>query len=243
MNTSIPAVFAALCSSTVLAQAQTVADAQWRATTLSLAAHGEVTAAPDQATVSVGVETEAPTAAQAMARNAERMSQVVAAFVRAGIAEKDIQTSQLSLNAQYQYDQNKPPRLTGYLAANQLTITVRELSRLGRTLDAAVASGANQIHGIAFGLNNPQQAEDAARRKAVQALQAKARLYADATGQRLGRLVNLSEGVRSSPPSPLPMRLYKAEAASADASTQVQPGELTLRIDVEGLYELAPAGR
>ncbi len=101
-----------------------------------------------------------------------------------------------------------------------------------------VAVGANQINGVSFGLKDPQAAEDAARVKAVKALQARAQLYAGATGLRLVRLVNLSEGGGYAPP---PVQFAKTMMRSADAAapTPVEPGQLTVRIDVSGIYELA----
>lgn len=215
------------------------ADAMFAATTLNLSAYGEVKADPDQATITLGVQTDAPTAAEAMRLNAERMSRIVAALRRSGIAEKDVQTSNLSLNAQYQYEERQPPRLTGYQASNQVTVTVNELDRLGRTIDATVSAGANQIQGIGFGLKNPEAAMDQARQLAVRALQAKAQLYATTTGHRIGRLVNLSEsgGYAPSPP-PRPMYRMDMAVAAAAPETAVAPGQLTVRADVTGLYEL-----
>ena len=221
-----------------LAQAspEAAADAMWRATTLNLSAYGEVKAAPDMATITLGVQTTAPSAARAMQDNARRMSQVTAALRGAGIEGKDIQTSGLNLNAQYDYQQNQPPRLTGYQASNDVTITVHDLARLGASIDAVVAAGANQINGVSFGLSDPKAAEDAARLKAVQALQAKAQLYAGATGYRIGRLVSLGESGGYQPVRPLAMARM---VAAAPAATPVEPGELTVRIDIAGLYELA----
>jgi uncharacterized protein len=220
--------------------APAAADAMFAATTLSLAAYGEAKVAPDMATISLGVMTDAPTAAAAMQANAQKMRQVAASLKRSGIAEKDIQTSQLNLSPQYVYQQNEQPRLTGYQATNQVTITVRDLAKLGQNLDAAVNAGANQVHGVSFGLIDATQAENAARQAAVKALKAKADLYAAATGHRVTRLVSLSEGGGYAGPPPMPMigRMVKAEAAM-DAATQVAPGELRVRIDISGLYELA----
>ena len=206
------------------------------ATTLNLAASGQVRIAPDLANITVGVMTEGPSAAEASRANAERMNQVVAALRRQGIAERDIQTSGLNLNPQYAYEPNQPPRLTGYQASNTVTIRVLELARLGSAIDAAVSSGANQVHGISFGLRNPTAAEDEARRRAVQALQAKANLYAQATGLRLGRMVNLTEGGGYTPTPPMPMG--RLAMVSKDESTPVAPGELEVRIDITGIYEL-----
>ncbi|HEX8232915.1 MAG TPA: SIMPL domain-containing protein [Caulobacteraceae bacterium] len=215
------------------------ADAMFTATTLSISAFGEVKADPDQATITLGVQTDAPTAAEAMRLNAERMSRIVAALRRSGIAEKDIQTSNLSLSAQYQYEERQPPRLTGYQASNQVTVTVNDLDRLGRTIDATVSAGANQIQGIGFGLRNPEAAMDQARMLAVRSLQAKAQLYATASGHRIGRLVNLSESGGYAPvPPPRPMYRMDMAVAASVPETAVAPGQLTVRADVSGLYEL-----
>ena len=212
------------------------ADSMFRATTLNLSAYGETRIAPDMATINLGVNTEAPTAAAAMAANATEMNRIFAALRRAGIADRDIQTSGLNLNAQYDYVQNEPPKLRGYQASNQVTVTVHDLARLGAAVDATVKAGANQVNGIAFGLNDPTAAENAAREAAVKALSAKAALYARATGYRIGRLVTLSEGGSYTPAPPMPVmamaRFDKAE------STPVAGGELRVRVDVTGLYEL-----
>jgi uncharacterized protein YggE len=212
------------------------ADRAFEATTLNLSAGGEVKATPDQAVITLGVQTKAATAAEAMAGDAAQMNQVMAALRRAGLTDRDIQTSNISLNAQYDYQQNQPPRLTGYMASNDVTITVNDLKRVGATLDAVVSAGANQINGISFGLKDPAAAEDAARRAAVVALRAKADLYAQATGYKVTRLINLSEGggYVASPPRVFAM----AKAMPGGAPTPVSAGELTVRIDVTGIYEL-----
>jgi len=204
---------------------------------LNLSAYGETKVAPDMATISTGVVTEAPTAVEAMAQNRARMTQVIAALRRQGVAERDIQTSGLNLNPVYTYRENLPPELRGYQASNQVTVIVYDLDRLGQAVDAVVSSGANQVNGISFGLRDPQTAEDAARMEAVRRLQAKAELYARATGMRLKGLRMLSEGGGYAAPPPMPLMRMQAEAA-ADASTPVAPGRLTLRVDVQGVYEL-----
>lgn len=205
---------------------------------LNLSAYGEVKAAPDMATITFGVVTEAPTAAAAMAQNAERMNQVMAALRRAGIAERDVQTSGLNLSAQYDYVQNEPPRLRGYQASNQVTVVINDLSKVGSTADAVVSAGVNQINGISFGLKDPTAAENQARQIAVRNLQAKAALYAQALGVPLGGIRSLSEGGGYAPPPPRPMYAARAEMAMDAGSTPVAAGELTVRIDITGVYDL-----
>ena len=212
------------------------AAAAFRATTLNVSAEGETRIRPDMATITIGVTTQAAGAEAAMAANRDRMAQVVAALKARGIAERDVQTSTVSLNAQYAYEQNQPPRLTGYEAANTVTVTVRDLARLGPSLDTVVAAGANQINGIAFGLQNPRTAEDAARRDAVRDVSAKAELYAQASGHRITRLVNLSEGGGYEPGPPRPVMAMARMAEAKD--TPVEPGELRVRVQVSAVYEM-----
>lgn len=233
----------ALAAATVPAAfAQTpppAADSMFRATTLNLAAYGETKVAPDMATINLGVMTEAPTARAAMQGNAEQMNKVVAALKKAGLTDREIQTSQLNLSPQYHYEQNLPPKLTGYQASNTVVITVRDLAKLGQVVDATVSAGANQVNSISFGLDDPTAAENAAREAAVKALAQKADLYAKATGHRVSRLVSLSEGGGYSAPPPMPMMaMVKRESADAGYSP-VSGGELRVRIDVTGLYELS----
>lgn len=211
-------------------------DRAFEATTLSLTADGETEVTPDQATINLGVQTAAPTAAQAMAQNAQQMTAVFAALRRAGLADRDIRTANLNLSAQYAYPQNKPPELTGYQATNEVAITVNDLARLGPVIDAVTAAGANQVNGISFGLKDPSAAEDAARLAAVKALAAKAQLYAGATGYHVARLVNLAEGGGEAPVPIRPMAMAKMALA---APTPVSAGQMTVRVSVSGLYELA----
>lgn len=205
---------------------------------LNLSAYGEVKAAPDMATINFAVVTEATTAAEAMSQNATRMNQVMAALRRAGISERDIQTSGLNLSAQYDYVQNEPPRLRGYQATNQVTVIINDLTKVGSTADAVVAAGVNQINGISFGLKNPTAAENQARQIAVRNLQAKAALYSQALGVELGGIRSLSEGGGYAPQPPRPMMYARAEMAMDSGGTAVSAGELTVRIDITGIYDL-----
>lgn len=227
----------ALTAPAVLAQ-QSEHHMMQAAPSLNLAAHGEVKIAPDTATVTFGVMTEASTAAEAMAQNAARMTRVVAALRNAGIAERDIQTSGLNLSAQYDYQNNLPPKLRGYQASNRVSVTINDLTRVGSTADAVVAAGVNQIDGIGFGLRDPKAAEDRARQEAVRALQSKAQLYAQALGVQLSGIRSLTEGGGYSAPQPMPMYRMSVQAMDSAESTPVSPGELTVRVDITGVYDL-----
>ena len=213
------------------------ADAAFATTTLSLSAYGEAHTPPDMASLDLGVETTRGSAGAAMRDNAAQMSRVIEALKAAGLKDRDLQTSNLSLSPQYVYAPNQPARLSGYQASNQVHVTVRDLTKLGSVADAVVGAGATNVGQISFDLDNPLAAENLARLAAVKALQDKAALYAQATGYHIVRLVTLSEGAPYSP-GPRPMVLMAAQARAA-APTPVEAGESTLRVDISGLFELA----
>jgi uncharacterized protein YggE len=208
---------------------------QFEATTLRLSSRGEAHAAPDIATINLGVQTEAPSAAEALRQNRTQMTATIAALKAQGVLAKDIQTSGLNLNPQYAFHDNER-HLTGYQASNVVAITVRDLGRLGATVDAVVAAGANQVNGVSFSLSDPQQAEDEARRAAVKALEAKAALYAEATGYHVARLVSLSDTV-TAPIVVRPMMMTRYEDV-APRSTPTEPGELNVTANVSAVFEL-----
>ena len=201
------------------------------ATTLHLSATGETQATPDLAAINLGVQTEAPTAAEALRLNRVQMTATIAALKGQGLKEKDIQTTGLNLNAQYVFHEGEPRRLTGYQASNLVTIRVHDLAKLGATVDAVVAAGANQVNGIAFSLADPQAAEDEARRTAIKALQAKAELYAAAMGYRVERLVSLSDTASSA-------AVVRPMMAMRVMATPAEPGELEVTATVSAVYEL-----
>ena len=205
---------------------------------LTLAATGEVRLAPDMAAITFAVVTEAATAREAMALNASSMSAVFSALRRAGIEERHVQTSGLSLQAQFDYVENQSPKLRGYQVSNRVTVRVMDLTRVGSSIDAVVAAGVNQIEGVSFGLNDPLTAENEARQQAVRALQAKARLYSESLGVRLGGIRSLNEGGGYTPQPPMPM--FSLRSAAMAEAMPVAGGELSVRIEVTGVYDIIP---
>jgi uncharacterized protein YggE len=204
-------------------------------TLLSVSAQAEVRRAPDIATLSTGVVTQAADANAAMRANAGRMEQVIAAIRDAGIEGRDIQTGGIHLNPQYRYAEDRPPAITGYQASNTVNITVRDIARLGKILDALVATGANQVNGPAFDVESRDQALDEARRKAVEKARARAAMYAESLGLRVRRIVSISEGARID--VPVPMARMRMESAMA-ADTPVSPGENVLGVNLDIVFEL-----
>jgi uncharacterized protein YggE len=207
-------------------------------TRLDVVATGEVTRVPDIALVNAGVVTLAPTATAAIEQNAARMEAVRTALRRAGVADRDIQTSAINLNPEYRYQDGQPPILTGYRAGNQVTVRFRDIRNTGRILDALVAQGANQINGPTLTLDKPQAALDEARTAALRTAQARADLYARALGKRVARVLVVSEtgGV-----GPMVRTFDAAEIAvtgSRVAKTEIDPGEQTVAVTLTVSYEL-----
>jgi uncharacterized protein len=205
-------------------------------TRLDLSASGDVTRVPDLAIITAGVVARSVTASGALQQAATRMQPVRAALKAAGIADRDIQTSNINLNPEYVYENNQPPKLNGYSATNQVTVRFRDIANAGKILDALVAEGANQIDGPNLTIEHPEAALDEARTRAVANGRARAELYARSLGQRVARIVAVSESGGSYPvPPPMPM----AMRASADAaSTKIDPGEQKLQVTLAMTFEL-----
>jgi uncharacterized protein YggE len=208
-------------------------------TLVTVSAYGESHRPPDMATLSTGVVSLAPDANGAIRRNAEQMSRVMAAIRVAGIAGKDVQTSGVSLNPDYQYLANRPPRIKGYYASNTVNVTVRDIGSLGGILDALVATGANQINGPTFDIEDKDAVLDNAREKALAQARARADGYAKRLGVRVRRVVSIDESGGRGAPRPMYGRAAAVEQASAaNASAPIAPGENVLGVGLDVVYEL-----
>jgi len=205
-------------------------------TTLTISAEAEASQVPDIARLSTGVVTQAATANAALRANAREMDKVMAALTAAGIAARDIQTSGISLHPQYRHPRNEAPSITGYQAANTVSVKVREITRLGEVLDALVASGANQVNGPSFAIDEPEPVYDRARLAALDKARQRAELYAGALRLKVGRIISINEG--SSPAQPVGLRMMAAAQTMDEAAIPVAPGESSLRARVVVVFEL-----
>jgi len=205
-------------------------------TRLDVSATGEVTRVPDVAIISAGVVSRSTTATGALQDTANRMSRVLAALKRAGIEDRDIQTSNVGLNPEYRYVENQPPQLVGYTASNTVTVRFRDIRNSGKILDALVAQGSNQINGPTLTVDKPESALDEARAKAIAIGRARAELYARSLGLRVVRVVSVNESGGSYPVPP-PMPMY-ARADMAQAKTSIEPGEQKLQVNLAMTFEL-----
>jgi uncharacterized protein YggE len=212
------------------------AQAQEAPRTITVIGEGEVTASPDLALVTLGAQSEADTAAEALDATSQAVAAALAVLEEAGIEARDIQTSGVSLSPRMVWPTsgNGAPRIEGYVASNQLTVRVRDLAALGGVLDAVVSSGANTLGGVSFALADPRAAEDAARRAAVGDARARAELYSEAAGVTLGVVREISDEGFS---RPMP-RMIAAEAAMSDAAPPGAPGELTISDRVRMVFAI-----
>lgn len=207
------------------------------ATLLNISAQAEARRVPDVATLSAGVVTQAADGNTAMRENAVQMDKVMAAIRAAGIAERDIQTSGVNLNPQYRYADNEAPKITGYQASNTVSLKVRDITKLGKVLDSLAAQGANQINGPSFEIDQPEPVYDEARLAALKKAQARAETYAKSLGLRVRRIVSISEGSSGGFRPPMPM-MAMARAGKAEMDTAVAPGETTLSVNLDVVFEL-----
>lgn len=196
---------------------------------ITVSATGLVAVEPDQARISSGVTTEAETAKDALAENSATMKKLIDGLKAAGVAAKDIQTSQLSVNPRYTRPrEGETQRIDGYSVTNQVEITARDLDKLGEVLDALVRLGANQMGGLTFGVSEAETLRDDARKEAVANARRRAELYAQAAGVELGEVLKIDEGGESGPP-PMPMaRAMKMEAVPIERGTETLSASVTI---------------
>ncbi|MCU0906691.1 MAG: SIMPL domain-containing protein [Rhodobacteraceae bacterium] len=196
---------------------------------------GRVEAVPDMATITLGAQTDADTAAEALAATSAATVAILQNLTAAGIAPRDMQTDALSLSPRYDYGRSDgQPVLQGYTASNTVRVRVRDLALLGAQLDAAVAAGGNRFDGLSFGLQDPGPSEDAARARAVQDALRKAALYAQAAGLGLGPVVSIVEQGSFAGPAPM----FRADALAAAPPVPVAPGEVSTVASVVVTIEL-----
>ena len=196
--------------------------------TITVSGEATVSVAPDQAQIDAGVASDAKTAREASEANNAAMSKVLLALKGAGIAEKDYQTSRLSLQPQYAPNHSGPSPIVGYRASNRVTVRIREVGKLASVIDVLVGAGANDIGGINFTVSNASKLLDEARERAIADARRKAEIYAKAAGVALGAPLSISE---EGAPGPV---LYRAKVASAGmaVSAPVAQGEETLQVNV-----------
>lgn len=205
---------------------------------ISVSGLGEVRIEPDIAIINIGIEASGATVQEARDKGADAANKLIASLKSNGVEEKDILTTSVNLYPQYFYSQNDPPRITGYIANNQLAVTVRDLEKAGKVIDDGVAAGgdAARLQGIQFGIDDPEPLLKEAREKAVADARSRAETYAAAAGVKLGAIVAISE----SSPSSIPILRVPATGYDAAAETPIQPGETMVSASVAIRFAIEP---
>lgn len=206
---------------------------------IELGIYEQVEVEPDLVTIGAGVETEAPTAVEALRRNSAEMERVIELVKALGIAPRDIQTTRVSLNAVYDYDQAQRRQIfRGYTASNQVSVKLRNIARTGEVLDALVSAGANNIYGPNFAIDDDTAAKAEARKRALERGQAQAEEYARAAGYTGVRLLQVSEAITGQG-GPMPRDAMKQVAMEAAAAVPpIESGLVSTGVSVQLTFEM-----
>ena len=206
-------------------------------TRLDIVATGEVNRVPDTVRITAGAMTQAPTATEAIRQAAARMESIRSALRRAGVEDRDIQTSAINLSPEWRYVENRTPEFVGYRAHNTVNVRFRDIANAGRILDALVEAGANQIDGPMLYIERPEAALDEARTRALTIARQRAELYARSLGMRVKRILSVSEAGMGYMPPPQPA-MAEMRAQAGDAATRIDPGEQTITASLTVSFEL-----
>lgn len=217
-----------------------VADDKPEPRTIQVSGHGEVSASPDLAQVSIAVETTGGTAGEVIADNARRSDKVVSAIK--GMLGKDDKITTTGYGLEPRYDNSKPgqgsePRIVGYIVRNEVQVEMHKMDQVGVLIDAAITSGGNRVNNLSFGLAKRDEILRTALERAGSEAKAQAESIAKALGVRLVRVLHASS---SGVPMPQPRYMAKAgfAAMEARASTAIEPGSVSVHAVLEVSYEI-----
>lgn len=202
---------------------------------VAVSATGSVSTTPDTLTLSMGVRTQAPSANEALRDAATRADALIATLRGAGVEERDIQTTNLSIWPRYD---NRGEQVVGYEASNTVEAKLRDLDGAGALIDAAAAAVGDAItlNGISFSVEDPTQLYAEARVQAVERARAQAEQLAAAAGAGVGQVLTIDESAQDVPP---PVYLERAAADDGGgAATPIEPGQQTVRLTVQVVFEL-----
>jgi hypothetical protein len=197
---------------------------------------GRVAVEPDTAELRLGVGISRPTVGDARTAAAEAMTAILGAVASAGVASRDVRTTVLNVQPRYDYRDGKPPQLTGYDLANLVVVTVRDLARLGAVIDGALGAGATSLDGLAFRVDDPREAERAARIAAVAEARDRAQVLAEAAGVTIAGVGDIVEG--GVPPTWPQPKVARAMLA-ADSATPIEAGTAEISVTVTVTFRIS----
>ncbi len=201
--------------------------------TVSFTGEGKVKATPDTAKVEIGLITEGKDSISVQNENSSKMNAVIKFLKEQKISGEDIKTSAYSLSPKYEYNKGKST-LIGYILNQALTVTVRDLNKIGEILDGAVSNGANQINSISLFVDKPEELKNKAREDAVKQAKEKASAASKIAGFRLGRVIGFNENTFGEPPM-----YYEAMGKGGgvvSSAPQIEPGSQEIKINVTLTY-------
>lgn len=204
--------------------------------TITVDGYGELSATPDEASISFGVVSEEKLLDKAYSKNTEAMNAIIQTVKQRGIEKKDIQTSSYSITPLYPVDERGrrlPEKLVGFRVNQQLTIVVRDISKVGVLIDTVVAQGANTFNGLSFDVSKRTELQRQAKIRAIEEAQEKARVLADSLGLKLGRILRVYEtGTRPYQPK----NVARFEMAT-HAAPDIEAGSLEISASCQIVYE------
>ncbi|TCD04996.1 DUF541 domain-containing protein [Erythrobacteraceae bacterium CFH 75059] len=204
---------------------------------VELSVYEEVESRPDTVRITAGVQTDAPTAVEALRQNAQDMQRVIARIRAAGVADRDIQTTGLNLSPRWDYDQGAQRQVfRGYRAGNSVAVRFRDIAAVGPVLDALVAAGANDISGPVFSVENDEPFKAAARRAAMDRARRQAEEYARGAGYTGVRLLRIQEGLTGR--TRAESRDIMVTAARLEAAPPIEPGVVGTGVTISVAYEM-----
>lgn len=200
----------------------------------SISGTGEASGIPDQALLTVGVQTQGPTVKNTQDSLNSSINQVIDSLKKQGINQNDIQTQSYNLNPIYQIQPGNQ-KISSYQANSTLIIKINDISKVNSIIDSATISGANQIANIEFSLKDPTKIQNLARQKAVDQAKSRAEAAAKTANFHLGRLINYSENINDSTPTPMLQDVMQTKSTN---TTELQPGANTTHIEVTLTYDI-----
>jgi uncharacterized protein YggE len=204
--------------------------------TIVVSGTGRVSVEPDVAELRLGVAVSRPTVEAARTAAAETMKAILDAVLAAGVASRDVRTTLLSVQPRYDYRDGKAPTLVGYDLSNIVEVTARDLGKLGAIVDGALSAGATSLDGLSFRLDDPREAERAARIAAVEEARSRAEVLAEASGVRIAGVAGIVEG---GPPPTWPQPKATRMLQAADAGTAVEAGTTEISVTVTVTFRIS----
>lgn len=206
--------------------------------TVTVSGEATVSTPPDRVSFTAGVQSVAQTVEAAVAENNQKTRRIIDALKAAGATDAEIRTSNFSIWPQQDHGEGRPPRITGFMVSNQVTVTKRDPTAASRLLTAAVSAGANNVSGLSMSVSNMDRVRAEGLRRAYENARTRAQALAEASGRTLGRAVTIREGGLYVPPPQPYARGMVAMEASAAMDVPVEPGNEDVDFNVQVVFEL-----